>query len=168
MEEQEDFNADDFIPADENNENEDVDIYELLFQELSSIMMDRDSSSVEVTAWMIGDKLRRVLGVISDNEKGKQAFALLQQQIESKYGVEFTQEKLHECIKIADEFPDLFLFSELTDHVDIHHIRHLINVDSDLARTYYSEMCKLEKWSADQLKEKIDAKAFEAEYGEDA
>lgn len=168
MEDQENLEAEDFIPQEEKEvKDEDVDIYELLFNELTSIMQDRDSSSVEVTAWMIGDKLRRVLGVVSDRKKGKEAFELLQKQISKRFGVEFTLEKLHECIKIADEFPDLFLFSEMTDHLSMDHIRALINLNSDLARTYYSEMCKAENWSAKELKEKISLKAFEKEYGEE-
>ena len=169
MEDQENFEAEDFIPHEEEEvKDEDVDIYELLFNELTSIMQDRDSSSEEVTAWMIGDKLRRVLGVIADGEKGKEAFELLQQQIAKRFGADFTIEKLHECIKIADEFPDLFLFSEMTDHLNMEHIRALIEVNSDLARTYYSEMCKAENWSPEKLKENIDAKVFEKEYGDEA
>ena len=167
MEEYENLEAEDFIPHEEEIKDEDVDIYELLFSELSSIMRDRDSSSAEVTAWMIGDKLRRVLGIVSDRKKGKEAFELLQKQISKRFGAEFTTEKLHECIKIADEFPDLFLFSEMTDHLSMNHIRSLITVKSDLARTYYIEMCKIEKWNPDQLKAKIDSKAFENEYGEE-
>ena len=169
MEDQENLEAEDFITHEEEEvRDEDVDIYELLFNELTSIMQDRDSSSEEVTAWMIGDKLRRVLGIVTDKKKGKEAFELLQKQISKRFGAEFTLEKLHESIKIADEFPDLFLFSEMTDHLNMEHIRVLIEVQSDLARTYYSEMSKAEKWTPKQLKEKIDSKAFEKEYGEEA
>ena len=168
MENQEDFEAEDFVPVEgETKEDEPIDIYELLFKELSSIMQERDSSSEEITSWMIGDKLRRVLGIIPDKDQGKKAFDVLQQQISKRFGNEFTHDKLHECLKIADEFPDIFLFSEMTDHLDINHIRILIKVKSDMARTYYSEMCKTEKWSAEQLAEKIDAKTFEKEYGEE-
>ena len=103
MDDQKNLEAEDFIPHEEEDvKDKDVDIYELLFNELTSIMQDRDSSSEEVTAWMIGDKLRRVLGIVTDKKKGKEAFELLQKQISKRFGAEFTSEKLHESIKIAD------------------------------------------------------------------
>jgi hypothetical protein len=168
MDFEDELNAEDFIPNDGAEQvEEDVDLYDLLFKELSKIMMNRDSSSLEILYWLVGDKLRRVLAVISDKDKGLEALNVLQQQISTKYGHEFTLERLHECIKIADEFPDLALFSELVDHLCLEHIQALITVESDMARTYYGEMSKLEKWTPATLKEKIELQAFEKEYGDD-
>ena len=166
MIEDEDVMADDFIPDDNSSESEEIDIYELLFNELTEIIGNQ-SSNPALTEWLIGERLRKTLAVIQDNEKAKKAFQELQKNIAEKFGEVYTVDKLYECLKLADEFPDISLFSEISSDLTLDHLKLIIEIDSDLARTYYCELARHEKWTAATLKEKIDSKAFEKEYGED-
>ena len=170
MIENEDLDAEDFIPDSENETEdiEEVDVHELLFSELSELLAGSEhSDNPSITAWLIGERLRRTLGIINDNKKAKLAFKGLQQQIASKFGPEYTADKLYECLKLADEFPDIGIFSEYAEFLTPAHFSQILKIDSDMARTFYCEMCRQENWSAEELSAQIKAHAFEKEYDED-
>lgn len=167
MIENDDLGADDFIP-DPNEEIEDIDIHELLFSELTELLGNKHSQEAPaVTSWLIGERLRRTLGIFQDEKKAKKAFNGLQEQISSKFGAEFTSEKLYVCLKLADEFPDMGIFSEYAETLSLDHFLLIMSIELDMARTYYCEMCKHEKWSVEELESQIKSKAFEKEYEED-
>ena len=166
MIENEDLDAEDFIP-DQNEEIEEVDIYELLFSELTELLGGAQKfENPAVTSWLIGERLRRTLGIIQDDKKAKKAFEGLQKQISEKFGAEFTSEKLYTCLKLADEFPDMGIFSEYSETLSLEHFQLIMSIDSDMARTYYCEMCKQDKWSVEKLQKQIEDRAFEKEYEE--
>ena len=163
---QSEIEAEDLIPDENGSEQEEIDIHELLFNELTEIIGSSHTNK-SLTEWMIGERLRKTLSIITDSEKAKTAFKELQKTIASKFGKEYTSEKLYECLKLADEFPDISLFSEISEDLSLEHLQLIIEIESDLERTYYCEMAKQEKWSADELKKKISDKTFEKEFGED-
>lgn len=164
MIENDDLDADDFIP----DQTEEIDIHELLFSELTELLSNKHSlETPAVTSWLIGERLRRTLGVFQNEKKAKQAFKGLQIQISEKFGAEYTSEKLYVCLKLADEFPDMGIFSEYAETLTLEHFHLIMSIESDMARTFYCEMCKHEKWSVKDLEEQINSKAFEKEYGED-
>ena len=166
MIDQSEIEAEDLIPDENGSEQEEIDIHELLFNELTEIIGSSHTNK-SLTEWMIGERLRKTLSIITDSEKAKTAFKELQKTIASKFGKEYTSEKLYECLKLADEFPDISLFSEISEDLSLEHLQLIIEIESDLERTYYCEMAKQEKWSADELKKKISDKTFEKEFGED-
>ena len=166
MIENEDLDAEDFIP-DSETETEEVDIHELLFSELTELLGSSKSEDPSITSWLIGERLRRTLGIINDEKKAKQAFDGLQQQIAAKFGAEYTSQKLYECLKLADEFPDLGIFSEYTEFLSLDHFLQILTIDSDMARTFYCEMCRQQKWNVEELTKQIKAHAFEKEYEEE-
>ena len=167
MIENEDLDAEDFIP-DPETDTEEVDIHELLFNELTELLGNsRKTENPSITAWLLGERLRRTLGIINDDKKAKQAFDGLQQQISEKFGAEYTSEKLYECLKLADEFPDMGIFSEYSEFLSLDHFLQILTIDSDMARTFYCEMCRQKKWSVKELADQIKAHAFEKEYEEE-
>jgi hypothetical protein len=161
-----DVMADDFIPDNNDSIEEDVDIHELLFSELTQII-NNEASTPALLEWMVGEKLRRTLSIVTDNIKAKEAFEGLQKTISEKFGPEYTIDKLYECLKLADEFPDLILFSEIASDLTLDHLKLIIEIDSDMARTYYCELARHEKWDVETLKKKITDNTFEKEFGED-
>jgi len=167
MIENEDLGAEDFLP-DPNADIEEIDIHELLFSELTELLGNKHSEEAPaVTSWLIGERLRRTLGIFQNEKKAKKAFKGLQIQISEKFGEEYTAEKLYVCLKLADEFPDMGIFSEYAETLTLEHFHLIMSIDSDMARTYYCEMCKQHKWSVKELKSQIKNKAFEQEYEEE-
>ena len=167
MIENDDLGAEDFIP-DPNEGTEEIDIHELLFSELTELLANKHSHEAPaVTSWLIGERLRRTLGIFQNEKKAKQAFKGLQQQISEKFGAEFTEEKLYVCLKLADEFPDMGIFSEYAETMSLEHFHLVMAIDSDMARTYYCELCKQHKWSVSELTKQIKNKAFEKEFEEE-
>ncbi len=172
---EEELDSENFIPDENNNEetlpeenDEDtIDIHDLLFIELTELLNNQNNKkSPAITSWLIGERLRRTLSIITDEEKAKLAFEALQKQIAARFGHEFTLEKLYSCVKLADDFPDLTIFEEYAKQISLEHLLQIIKIESDMARTFYCEMTKLQNWSAQELQKHITAKLFEKEFGE--
>ena len=158
-----DTNAEDFLPDMNPNQEEEDSLYDLLFTELEKIL-DKESPSNAFTTWLIGERLRRTLAVIKDPQQGIKAFKALQQKLASRFSIELTEEKLHECLKFADAFPEMNIFSELCEKLTIEHFRLIIELESDMARIFYCELSKAENWDIQKLKLQIENKAFEKEF----
>jgi predicted nuclease of restriction endonuclease-like (RecB) superfamily len=64
-------------------------------------------------------------------------------------------------IKFAQFFPDPKIVSTLSAKLSWSHFVEILQIDSDLAREFYAQMCRMELWSVRTLRHKIDSMMFE-------
>ena len=64
-------------------------------------------------------------------------------------------------IRFAEVFTDRSIVHSLSGQLSWTHFRYLIYIDDQLAREFYTEMCRLERWSVRTLQEKIRGMLFE-------
>jgi predicted nuclease of restriction endonuclease-like (RecB) superfamily len=64
-------------------------------------------------------------------------------------------------IQFAADFPDLRIVSALLRQLGWTHFTLLIPLKDPLAREFYAEMCRIERWSTRQLRQKIDGMLYE-------
>lgn len=64
-------------------------------------------------------------------------------------------------IQFASVFPDEQIVYALRRQLSWTHLRSIIYMDDPLKRSFYVEMCKLEKWSSRQLQERIQSMLYE-------
>ncbi len=173
FDDEEELDSENFIPEQDedvsSDENDDaiIDIHDLLFSELTELLNNPDNQkNLALTSWLIGERLRRTLGIITNEENAILAFKALQTQIANRFGNEYSTEKLYSCLKLADDFPDLTIFEEYTKCISLEHFIQIIKLESDMTRTFYCEMTKFHKWTLPQLQKNIDGKLFEKEFGE--
>jgi predicted nuclease of restriction endonuclease-like (RecB) superfamily len=111
--------------------------------------------------WHIGRRLNQEVLKGERAEYGKQVMATLAAQLTQDFGKGWSEQQLRHCLRVAETFPDVNILSALRRELSWTHLKTLMYVDDDLKRGFYIEMCKLEKWSAKQLQDRIRSMLFE-------
>ncbi|MCB9759464.1 MAG: DUF1016 family protein [Alphaproteobacteria bacterium] len=73
----------------------------------------------------------------------------------------FTRSNLHRMVQFAEAFPDEQIVAALRRQLTWTHLRELIAIDDPLKRQFYTEMCRIERWSTRALKAKVNGLLFE-------
>jgi predicted nuclease of restriction endonuclease-like (RecB) superfamily len=111
--------------------------------------------------WQIG---RRIQQDILGNERaeyGKEIVSTLSRQLTADYGRGFTRVSLFHMMRLFEAFPDESIVSTLRRQLTWSHLRILMYVEDPLARTFYTEMARLERWSVRTLQDRINTLLFE-------
>ncbi len=119
------------------------------------------NSAVVVLNWSIGDRIQREILRDERAEYGKQIVATLSQQLTAQYGRGFARRNLFRMIQFATQFPDPAIVSALSTQLGWSHFVEIIAVDDELKREFYTEMCRVERWSVRKLRDKIGGMLFE-------
>ncbi len=111
--------------------------------------------------WKIGKRIR--LETLKDKRAGygKEVIAILSQQLVLDYGYGFAEKNLRRMIQFAEYFYDENIVVTLSRQLSWSHFVAVLPVRSQLAREFYSEMCRMERWSVRTLRKKIDSMMFE-------
>lgn len=111
--------------------------------------------------WQVG---KRINDEILGNERaeyGKQIVLTLSKQLVAEFGKGWGEKHLRHCLRFAETFQDEAIVSALRRQLTWTHIKTLIYVDDDLKRAFYTEICKMERWSTRTLEERIDSMLYE-------
>ena len=79
----------------------------------------------------------------------------------TEFGRGFSEKSLRHMLRFAEAFPDDKIVSALRRELTWSHFKRLIYLDDTLKREFYTEMCRLERWSTRALDKKIGSKLFE-------
>lgn len=111
--------------------------------------------------WRIGKRIRDDILESKRAEYSKQIIENLAGKLSVEYGRGYTRTNLFNMVRFAE----FFLTSEVLSTVDKvltwSHFRILIYIDDELKRDFYTQMCRIEKWSVRILQQKIDGMLFE-------
>lgn len=119
------------------------------------------NSGLVLLYWQIGTLIRKnVLGE-ERAEYGKQIVYAVSRQLMQEYGGGFSRRNLFNMIRFAEVFPDLKIVHALSALLSWTHLRQIIYLDDSLKREFYSEMCRVERWSTRTLGEKISGMLYE-------
>jgi len=136
------------------------DIKSLILQAKNSVL-SYVNSSLTLLYWQIGTRL--VNAGLKDNaaKYGDKAVENISISLVNEYGQGFNYSSLHRMMKFAELIPDQKIVATLSQDLSWSHFVILITLKESLARDFYIEMCKLEKWSVRQLRKGIDSMLFE-------
>ena len=111
--------------------------------------------------WDIGERIR--IEILSDERAayGKQVVNNLSDHLVTQYGPGFARTNLFNMIRFAEVFPDRSIVHSLSGQLSWTHFRNIIYIEDPLAREFYTEMCRLERWSVRTLQAKIQGMLFE-------
>lgn len=119
------------------------------------------NSALTLTYWRIG---RRIGAEILDGERaayGGKIVVALARQLESEYGQGFGEKNLRRMVQFAEVFPDEAIVVSLIRELTWTHFIALLPIKEPLAREFYAEMSRVERWSVRALRQKIDGMLFE-------
>ena len=111
--------------------------------------------------WHIGKKINDDILQNSRGEYGKQIVATLSRQLTDEYGKGWSEKQLRHCIQFATIFKDDQIVSTLWRQLSWSHLKLIIYIEDPLKRAFYTEMCKLEKWSVRTFQERINSMLYE-------
>lgn len=119
------------------------------------------NSSLVLLYWQIGTLVRKnVLGE-DRAEYGRQIVQTLSGQLTAEYGRGFSYSALTRMIAFSEMFPRQKIVATLSQQLGWSHFTELITIENTLARKFYTEMCRIERWSVRTLREKIRGMLYE-------
>lgn len=113
------------------------------------------------TYWHIGKTINSDILKYKRAEYGKQVLLKLSEKLTYEYGKGWSVKQLQHCLRFAETFPNLEIVSTLWRQLSWSHFKILMYQDAELKVDFYTQMCRIEKWSTRQLQEKIDSMLFE-------
>ncbi|MFU8805072.1 MAG: DUF1016 N-terminal domain-containing protein [Bradymonadaceae bacterium] len=119
------------------------------------------NSELVALHWQVGKRLRdEVLG--EDRASyGEQVVAQVARALTAEFGRGFSKRNLHYMVRFAEVFPEAEIVHALRSQLSWTHFRELIAIDDPLKRQFYTELCRVERWSTRTLKSKMDGMLFE-------
>ena len=111
--------------------------------------------------WQVGDRIRR--GILQEKraEHGERVVASLAVRLEREFGRGFAEKNLRRMIQFVEVFPDQKIIVSLIRHLTWTHFIALIPIRDPLARDFYAEMTRIERWSVRTLRSRIGSMLFE-------
>ena len=119
------------------------------------------NAGLTIAYWRIGKRLLRENLTDGRGEYGQKILASLAQQLELEYGKGFSYSALTRMARFAELFPDERILVSLIQELTWTHFIALLPLKDPLAREFYAEMCRVERWSVRILRQKINGMLFE-------
>jgi hypothetical protein len=111
--------------------------------------------------WHLG---RRLLAESLQDERapyGKRILATVSRELTVEFGQAFTLRSLYRAIQFCQCFPDQEIVSTLSTQLSWSHFIDLLPIKDPLARDFYAEMCRIERWDVRTLRRKIGGLLYE-------
>ncbi len=111
--------------------------------------------------WQVGNRINRE--VLGDERAryGEQVMATLADHLTHTYGRGWSKRNLANMCLFAQCYPGVEIVQTLSAQLSWSHFVLLIGLKDSLQRDFYSELCRLERWSVRQLQERIQSMLFE-------
>ena len=132
----------------------------LIAETRGAIAYQVNSALVELY-WQIGTRVHIEILSQGRAQYGKQIVASLGRQLEQEFGRGFGEKNLRRMVQLAQAFPDEEIVAALRRQLGWTHFKALLPLDDPLKRSFYAEMCRIERWSTRTLQEKIGSMLYE-------
>lgn len=119
------------------------------------------NGTLTLTYWRIGKRLLTENLADGRGEYGQKILATLAQQLEREFGKGFSYSALTRMVRFAEQFPDERILATLLQELTWSHFTLLLPLKDPLAREFYAEMCRVERWSVRTLRQKIGGMLYE-------
>jgi predicted nuclease of restriction endonuclease-like (RecB) superfamily len=111
--------------------------------------------------WSIGNRIRRDVVGEARAEYGKKVVLTLSERLTAEYGRGFGEKNLFHMMRFAEVFPDPQIVSALCRQLGWAHFREIMYLKEPIQREFYAEMCRVERWSVRNLRERINSMLYE-------
>lgn len=111
--------------------------------------------------WTVGQRIRTDVLRAERAEYGEQIVATVAAGLTAEYGRSFNRRNIYHMVRFAEVFPDEKIVYALRTQLTWTHLRALIAIEDPLARQFYTEMCRIERWSTRTLNARIQGMLFE-------
>lgn len=141
---------------------------DVLFDDINQLILDAQkrvasvaNSEITILFWNIGNRINQDILGNTRAEYGKQIVVTLSRQLVEQYGTAYEEKKLRRMMQFAKVFPSLENVAALAQYLSWSHFIALIPIKDDVAREFYAELCRYERWDVRTLREKINGMLYE-------
>ena len=113
------------------------------------------NSTLVMMYWQIGRRIREDVLQNERAEYGKEIVATLSRELTQEFGQGFGRRNLFRMMQFSEYFGDEQIVSALSTQLSWSHFVAILPVKDPLAREFYAEMCRVERWSVRTLRDKI-------------
>ena len=114
------------------------------------------NSTLVMLYWQIGFLINQEILDNKRAEYGQHIISQMARKLSTLYGNGFDFPNLSRMVKFSRLYPDQQIMVTLSQQLSWSHIIRLIVIENGLERDFYSEICRLERWSVRTLRQKID------------
>jgi len=110
------------------------------------------NSELVLLYWEIGSRIRRDILSEARAQYGDEIVSTLSRQLSTDYGAGFSRQNLFRMIRFVEAWPDQAQVTTLGQHLGWSHFKEILYLENELARQFYAEMCRVERWSVRTLR----------------
>ena len=118
-------------------------------------------STQTLLCWHMGRRLASVHLQGGRAAYGKQILVTVSQELTADYGRGFSYAEIARMIQFAQAFSDEAIVVTLSQQLSWSHFHALLPIKDPLARDFYAEMCRIERWDVRTLRQKIGGMLFQ-------
>lgn len=111
--------------------------------------------------WEVGERLRREVLQEGRAAYGRQAVERLADELTREFGSGYGRANLFHMARFAEAFDDRALVTALAERLSWSHFRALVYVADPLARQFYAEMARVQRWPVRELQRQIQGMLYE-------
>ncbi len=119
------------------------------------------SSAAALAYWKVGAQIREEIGKENPRDHGEEIIRSISGRLSRELGEGFKEKNLQRMVQFHRIFPDEASAASLARHLSWSHFVLLIPLRNEAQRTFYTETCFKEKWSARTLKRQIGGMLYE-------
>jgi predicted nuclease of restriction endonuclease-like (RecB) superfamily len=138
-----------------------LDDLRLLIEQTRSKVAQTVNAGLVLMNWHIGKRINDEILKNKRAEYGEEIVSTLARQLTAEYGSGFDKPNLARMIKFAELFPSVEIVVTLSQQLSWSHFLAILPLKDQLRRDFYTEMCRVERWSVRALRDKIDGMLYE-------
>ncbi|MEL6863378.1 MAG: PDDEXK nuclease domain-containing protein, partial [Bacteroidota bacterium] len=119
------------------------------------------NAGLTILYWNIGKRINEEVLRHKRAEYGKEIVVTLSRQLIREYGNNFNEKNLRRMVQFSKLFSDFEIVVTLSRQLSWSHFIVIIPLKTELERSFYAEMCRVENWSVRTLRSKIQSMLFE-------
>ena len=119
------------------------------------------NATYTLLCWQIGHCLLRNNLQGGRAAYGKQILATVSQELTTEFGAGFNYTALTRMARFAEWMTDEQILATLSQTLSWSHFVELLPIKDPLARDFYAEMCRIERWDVRTLRQKIGGMLFQ-------
>jgi len=118
------------------------------------------NSTLTMLHWKLGERIRREILQGRRAQYGEEILPTLSAKLVPDYGQGFSARNLARMVQFAEAFPDEPIVATLSQQLSWSHFVEILPLKKPLEREFYSEMCRIERWSVRTLRERIGGQLY--------
>jgi predicted nuclease of restriction endonuclease-like (RecB) superfamily len=156
------------LPARSSRTSEPYLSAERLFQDLRGLIEQARgqvagavNSALVGLYWSIGKRIREDVLHEQRAGYGEQILSALSARLTAEFGRGYTEKGIRRMVQFAERFPDGAIVATLSRQLSWSHFVTIVPLEDALKRDFYTELCRIERWSVRTLRHKIDHLLYE-------